>query len=477
MTLTSPGASLPTRNDDSRSSEFETLIASMLPDQVLPTAIPSDALTAPLLTQTNSLPSFIEVQAEATATTTGTETWQQAANAPGMFVTPEAIPETTDKVPNHNEKTGDKLDDSRISAAEAEQQLADEKTPSSSPSELPTLATPSGQREPATQTSYTPQAHVFADHGEKLDMAATDQPTQARMLPGALEDAMQEASSVAALSTKSVAIGTTSNEELAVEPRRYSSGIGELATSSVARGARSIMNTAMLVSAPVDEVPTDVSRLLEVPANQMSMSVNAVPTEQQVTVAGYYPQATAIPAQAATVLDVPLASKPGVEAAAGVSALAVESAVARGAQTVPLHRQLAGPIASLATGPHGERTLSINVAPESLGPVTVKAFLGHEGLRVELSAPTEAGRDALRALLPDLRRDLATTGPGTLSLGTATESGTGSGNPNATDDQRFGSGTYPRTPKEQPPGELLAVLPVSDLASPAPNSTHLDVLA
>ena len=35
---------------------------------------------------------------------------------------------------------------------------------------------------------------------------------------------------------------------------------------------------------------------------------------------------------------------------------------------------------------------------------------------MELLAPTEAGRDALRAMLPDLRRDLASTGAGSLFL-------------------------------------------------------------
>ncbi|HXD27156.1 MAG TPA: hypothetical protein VN621_00180, partial [Arthrobacter sp.] len=42
----------------------------------------------------------------------------------------------------------------------------------------------------------------------------------------------------------------------------------------------------------------------------------------------------------------------------------------------PLNQQLAGPIATLAAGPHGDRTLTVNVAPEGLGPVTVKAHLG-----------------------------------------------------------------------------------------------------
>ncbi len=81
-----------------------------------------------------------------------------------------------------------------------------------------------------------------------------------------------------------------------------------------------------------------------------------------------------------------------------------------------LHRQLIGPITTLVTEANGEKTISINVAPENLGPVTVKAHLGTEGLRLDVSAPTEAGREALRAMLPELRKELAATGGGQLNL-------------------------------------------------------------
>ena len=56
--------------------------------------------------------------------------------------------------------------------------------------------------------------------------------------------------------------------------------------------------------------------------------------------------------------------------------------------------------------------MTVSVTPDSLGPVTVRAHVGPDGVRVELFAPSALGRDAIRAILPDLRRDLAGTGLG-----------------------------------------------------------------
>ncbi len=78
--------------------------------------------------------------------------------------------------------------------------------------------------------------------------------------------------------------------------------------------------------------------------------------------------------------------------------------------TVPMAPQLAKPIFTLAAGAPGVQVMTVKVTPENLGPVTVQAHIGAEGLRVELFAPTDAGRAAVQAVLPDLRRDLADAG-------------------------------------------------------------------
>jgi flagellar hook-length control protein FliK len=78
--------------------------------------------------------------------------------------------------------------------------------------------------------------------------------------------------------------------------------------------------------------------------------------------------------------------------------------------TVQLPAQLAGPIFTLSGAAPGEHVLTINVTPDDLGPVTVRAHVTGDSIRVELFAPTDAARDALRAIMPDLRRDLAGSG-------------------------------------------------------------------
>jgi len=97
--------------------------------------------------------------------------------------------------------------------------------------------------------------------------------------------------------------------------------------------------------------------------------------------------------------------------------------------TPALTGQLSGPITQLVTQPDGSHTVVVRVVPEQLGPVTVDAHLTDHGLRIELTAPTDAGRDALAGVLGELRRDLAAGGiTASVSLGSAdTGSGAGDG--------------------------------------------------
>jgi flagellar hook-length control protein FliK len=75
--------------------------------------------------------------------------------------------------------------------------------------------------------------------------------------------------------------------------------------------------------------------------------------------------------------------------------------------------QVAQPILALTRAASGDHVLTLSVTPDNLGPVTVRAHMSSTGLRVELFAPNDLGRDALRAIMPDLRRDLAGTGMNT----------------------------------------------------------------
>lgn len=76
----------------------------------------------------------------------------------------------------------------------------------------------------------------------------------------------------------------------------------------------------------------------------------------------------------------------------------------------PLAPQIAAPLFTLAGAKPGDHVLTVSVTPDALGPVTVRAHVGTDGVRVELFAPSDGGRDALRGILNDLRRDLAAGG-------------------------------------------------------------------
>jgi flagellar hook-length control protein FliK len=99
--------------------------------------------------------------------------------------------------------------------------------------------------------------------------------------------------------------------------------------------------------------------------------------------------------------------------------------VSTAAATTPLAAQIAKPILTLQGSPAGTHILTIKIAPDSLGPVTVRAHLGGDGIRIELIAPTDQGRDAINAILPDLKRDLAQGGMQQTSLDVSTQSSGG----------------------------------------------------
>lgn len=54
--------------------------------------------------------------------------------------------------------------------------------------------------------------------------------------------------------------------------------------------------------------------------------------------------------------------------------------------------------------------MTVHVTPENLGPVTVRAVITGDDVRIEMFAPSETGREALRQILTELRRDIAGAG-------------------------------------------------------------------
>lgn len=120
--------------------------------------------------------------------------------------------------------------------------------------------------------------------------------------------------------------------------------------------------------------------------------------------------------------------------------------------------------------------MTLRVTPENLGPVTVRAHIGAEGVRVELFAPSDAGREALRAILQDLKRDLASAGLGSnldLSARSSPDDGAKDG-AGETPGEPFGDGSRRlRTSSGQ---ATVQTTPNTHLRF-AGNPTGLDVLA
>jgi flagellar hook-length control protein FliK len=149
--------------------------------------------------------------------------------------------------------------------------------------------------------------------------------------------------------------------------------------------------------------------------------------------------------------------------------------------TPPLNTQLAPTLFHLRSAEAGTHVLTLTVAPEAVGPVTVRAHVGANGIRIELSAPTAQGRSALDAILPELRRDLSQGGMNSaLSLAAPSSDGSASGR-SPFDGASFAgdrgpdrSPTVPGAPTARDSSTSLSVSVPTQLRSGA---TALDVFA
>ncbi|MDR6611461.1 flagellar hook-length control protein FliK [Leifsonia sp. 1010] len=185
-------------------------------------------------------------------------------------------------------------------------------------------------------------------------------------------------------------------------------------------GAAAAPTTGIGGAAPASTAPaavarTDAGPTAPLPAPQTAtagVSAAAVTSAAAAPTASTRPEPSKTdPVAAPTAAPQPL---PGLDRAPAAQPVA---APASSAPQPTLGAQLARPVFTLAAAGAGEHVMTVHVTPDTLGPVTVRAHVGGEGVRVELFAPTDAGRDALRAILPDLRRDLGGAGlTGTLDL-------------------------------------------------------------
>lgn len=183
------------------------------------------------------------------------------------------------------------------------------------------------------------------------------------------------------------------------------------------------------VASPAVSVPpsaasdASIARAELVPAQSAAAASDAVPVAAVAPPApkegGARPDHTATPTPATPAPAVTVSPTSTPVVTAPDAAAAAPRAVA--AQVAPV-------VLSIVQRPVGSHQLTMTVTPDTLGPVTVRAHISAGGeVRVELLGATDAGRDALRTIVTDLRRDLAAVMPhASLVLGSSTAADAGS---------------------------------------------------
>lgn len=181
---------------------------------------------------------------------------------------------------------------------------------------------------------------------------------------------------------------------------------------------------------------------------------------------------TGLPPAPAALAPTPLADDAvPVPIAAPIAAAGDRAAVQSPAHTVrtgvadAFAAQLSKPVVALAQGPTGVQHVTVQVTPEHLGPVSVRAAVSPEGVRIELLAPGETGREALRQVLGDLRRDLVAAGlTATLDVSPRDAGAGTTGQPPARDESAEPDpAPVHRETREEPPRRQQRWSPASDL--------------
>ena len=146
-----------------------------------------------------------------------------------------------------------------------------------------------------------------------------------------------------------------------------------------------------------------------------------------------------------------------------------QASASQPALPVPLSTQLTGQLTSLRQLPQGEHILTLTVNPETFGPVKVVAHITQHGVSLELFGASDQARAALKAALPDLRRDLAGAGlEPHLELGSGSGSGAGGRGAMGDSSSFAGNGNTPQRPAHSP---LAGSAPAAASTS-APNATR-----
>ncbi len=137
---------------------------------------------------------------------------------------------------------------------------------------------------------------------------------------------------------------------------------------------------------------------------------------RNLTACATYSTPVATAAATATAAGATAAAAGGTSAAAVTplaSALALadpSSVPGQDAAARPVHTQVSQRLSALAEAANGVHRLSVQLHPQDLGAVQVVAVLADGRLHLQLTAGSDAARDALRASLADLRHELSSAG-------------------------------------------------------------------
>lgn len=229
----------------------------------------------------------------------------------------------------------------------------------------------------------TPSAHSPAHSPAPAPPATPARGDEAKGAPVA-SSLVQQAGTVSASEPGGLAPSTAQvNEEPA--PSGTEASVGQ-------REEKPTAATPVSSSAAARPADGSSASTLTVPAERVSAAVSSSVVDPIVDPA----RTVATPPAAAPALTTPAAP-------ASVAVPPTPPA----AQAQPLSTQLAQPLFSLVGAKPGEHLMTIQVTPDNLGPVTIRAVISGDDIRIEMFSPSDSGREALRQILTDLRRDLA----------------------------------------------------------------------
>ncbi len=290
------------------------------------------------------------------------------------------------------------------------------KPPAAPASTLPASASIAEATIPAAPTTQ-PTDDSTAMAAAAVPITPATAGTAPAIVAVALQSSAAESATVAAESlagAKSAGTATgTSVDEPTVAPKKVPGDDSAVDAVPVQPLSPTVVPPLVAVT-PLPAAPAGNPTVAE-PQPQISVAPAAVSGPMLAAAATDKPSATAD--------ATPAVSTPGFSPIAPAQATVQPAPVATTATAAeaprlvdqPLAAQLVKPMAALRTAGDGNHIITIAVTPEHLGPVVVRAHVTGDAIRIELVAPTEQSREALKAIMPDLRRDLSQSG-GQLSL-------------------------------------------------------------